>query len=120
VGARVALSVLGTLPPGPLSTAIVAGDKAAISRANGVGGKLAARIVAELKDRVGTAATAISLGVPATTSAEGAAAEALSALVNLGYARSEAFAAVGRVQARLGEGAPVDAVLRESLRELSP
>jgi holliday junction DNA helicase RuvA len=136
VGAKAALAILGVLRPGELATAIAIGDKAAITRANGVGAKLAARIVAELKDKVGglpsgggaglgAAALAAASGPlsgmddPAVSPLLGAARDAVSALGNLGYGRGDAFAAVARVQARLGAGAAVDQLIREALRELA-
>jgi Holliday junction DNA helicase RuvA len=118
VGARVALSILGTLPPARLETALAAGDRAALARSAGVGPRLAARIVAELKDRVGTLETGVAS--PAAPVAEGGTlGDALSALVNLGYPRSDAYAALGRAQGRLGEQAAVDALIREGLKDLA-
>jgi Holliday junction DNA helicase RuvA len=120
VGARTALAVLGTLGPGQLVSAVAAQDRAALTRVPGVGAKLAARIVAELKDRIGalaerTPAVAASpaAGTPAALD------DVVSALVNLGYARSEAYAAAARSRSRLGEGADVAALIRLSLRELA-
>lgn len=122
VGARTALAVLGTLAPGQLVAAIAAQDRTALTRASGVGAKLAARIVAELKERVGalpvsTNRTGLPVGSIAIPS--GPAEDAVSALVNLGYGRAEAFAAVARCRAKLGEAAEVGALVREGLRELS-
>jgi len=82
VGARLALAVLGALPPDALVTAILAQDKAALARAEGVGPKLAQRIVTELKDKVGTIALGGARALP--EDAEAASADAVSALVNLG------------------------------------
>ena len=122
VGARVALSILSTLSPDEIARAIAAGDKASLSRPAGVGPKLAARLATELKDK------AASFGVaPAPARASAAAApapgsvneDAVSALVNLGYRRVEAFGAVARVTQRLGEAAQLDAVIRAGLQELS-
>src|SRR5262249_35783672 len=88
VGARLGLALLGVLGPDDLPRALAAGDKASLSRAPGVGAKLAGRIIAELKDKVG----AIALGPAAIGLPErGAEADAVSALVNLGYRRLEAF-----------------------------
>ena len=121
VGARVALAVLSVLGPGDLVHAVAAQDKAAVSQANGVGGKLAGRIVSELRDVVGD----LVLGPAGTTSAlaalapVGAEADAVSALVNLGYRRSEAQAAVAGAARRSGADAPVDALIRAGLRELN-
>ena len=130
VGAKAALAILSVLRPGDLATAIALGDRASITRANGVGGKLAARIVAELKDRVGALPTAGGDGIaglpgaigaddPAASPFLGAARDAVSALGNLGYGRGDAFAAVARVQQRLGAGAAVDQLIREALKELA-
>ena len=122
VGARVALSILSTLSPDEIARAIAAGDKASLSRPAGVGPKLAARLATELKDK------AAAFGVaPAPARASAAAApapgsvneDAVSALVNLGYRRVEAFGAVARVTQRLGEAAQLDAVIRAGLQELS-
>jgi Holliday junction DNA helicase RuvA len=122
VGARMALAVLSVLSPSDLIQAIAAQDKAALTRASGVGPKLAGRIVAELKDKAG----AIALGPVAPTadgvaaSGLGAAAEdALSALCNLGYGRSEALGAVAQASRRLGTGATLESLVKEGLRELS-
>ncbi len=120
VGARVALSLLGTLRPHEIANAIAAGDRASLSRANGVGGRLAARIVSELKDRVGALPVAAGIELPTLATPEGSAGDALSALLHLGYARVDAFAALARVQGRLGPDLPVDALVREGLKELSP
>jgi Holliday junction DNA helicase RuvA len=123
VGARVALSILSTLSPDEIARAIAAGDKASLSRPAGVGPKLAARLATELKDK------AAAFGVaPAPSRAAAAAApvpggsvneDAVSALVNLGYRRVEAFGAIARVTQRLGEGAQLDAVIRAGLQELA-
>jgi holliday junction DNA helicase RuvA len=117
VGAKLALAILSTLAPDALVTAIMAQDRAALARADGVGPKLAQRIANELKDKVG----GIALG-PAASSApaapKGAAADAVSALVNLGYSRSDAFSAVHEAAKRLGGEPRIDALIRAGLREL--
>jgi len=117
VGARLALALLGVLAPDALATAIMAQDKAALARADGVGPKLAQRIANELKDKVG----GITLG-PAAASAPaapaGAAADAVSALVNLGYSRTDAYGAIDQAARRLGAGARIDALIRAGLQEL--
>jgi len=122
VGARMALAVLSALSPGDLIRAIAAQDKAALTRANGVGNKLAARIVTELKDKAGRLAlgpgAAAGAGA-ASTGLEASAEDALSALVNLGYGRSEALGAVVEASRRLGSQAPLAALIKEGLRELS-
>jgi Holliday junction DNA helicase RuvA len=122
VGARTALAILGTLAPGQLVAAIAAQDRTALTRASGVGAKLAARIVAELKERVG--ALPIPTGRPGAAAATaampaGPAEDAVSALVNLGYGRAEAFAAIARCRTRLGDAAEIGALVREGLRELT-
>ena len=115
VGGRVALSLLSVLGPEELLAAVASGDRKALSRADGVGPKLAARIVNELKDRVG------SQGVPAASDGAGAGAaeEAVSALVNLGYGRAEAFGAVAGARRRLGPEAGLDDLIRAGLGELA-
>ncbi len=114
VGGRVALSILTVLAPDELSRAVASGDKAMVARANGVGPKLALRIVTELKDKAGPA-----LGpVPAGSAAKGGTqADALSALANLGFRPQEASAAVSAAVDELGEGATLDALVRLALRK---
>lgn len=124
VGARVALSVLSVLTPGELSSAIALQDKAMIGRANGVGPKLAVRIVTELKGKapVGGSVDAGTLGLQAALGegvAAGNVADAVSALVNLGYSSAQASAAVARVVGREGDGVATDKLIRLGLRELS-
>jgi len=122
VGARVGLSILSTLSPDEIARAIAAQDKASLSRPAGVGPKLAARLATELKDKAaafGVApapARADQTAVPAAGSINE---DAVSALVNLGYRRVEAFGAVARVTQRLGTGARLDAVIRAGLQELA-
>jgi holliday junction DNA helicase RuvA len=116
VGARLALAVLGALSPDALVTAILSGDKAALARADGVGAKLAQRIVSELKDKTGTIALGSVQAMP--VGAEAATADAVSALVNLGYQRSEAYGAISAAARRLGPKAALDALIRAGLREL--
>jgi holliday junction DNA helicase RuvA len=123
VGARVALSILSTLSPDEIARAIAAGDKASLSRPAGVGPKLAARLATELKDK----AAAFGVTPAPTRGAEAASPaaagsvneDAVSALVNLGYRRVEAFGAIARVTQRLGSGAQLDAVIRAGLQELA-
>lgn len=116
VGARVALAILSVLDPGDLARAIAAQDKAMVARANGVGPKLAERIVRELKDRVGDIALGPGAG-RAAASAQGAAADALSALTGLGFRPGEASAAVAAAADELGEDASLDALVRLALRK---
>ena len=122
VGARVALSILSALSPDEIARAINAQDRAPLTRANGVGPKVAGRIVAELKDKVGSLPASEPVMAQGTARAGPGddASDALAALASLGYGRSEAYAALARVQARLGPETPLDTLIRESLRELSP
>jgi holliday junction DNA helicase RuvA len=124
VGSRVALSLLSTLSPDQLATAIAAQDRASLSRASGVGPKLAARLLTELKDRAaqwGAAPRVRVVGAPEAAAAPpGSISEdAVSALVNLGYRRAEAYGAVARASGRLGAEARLDALIRAGLQELS-
>ncbi len=122
VGAKMALAVLSTLAPSDLIRALAAQDKAALTRANGVGPKLALRILAELKDKAGTIALGPVAAVGRAAGASGLEApaeDALSALVNLGYGRSEALGAVVEASRRLGAQAPLSALIKEGLKELS-
>jgi len=121
VGARLALAILSVLDPDELARAVHAQDKVPLTRAVGVGPKVAGRIVAELKDRIGALpATSSSRAAAGDATGGGPAADALAALVQLGYGRSEAFAALTSVQAQLGEGASVESLIRASLQQLSP
>jgi len=122
VGARVALSILSTLSPDEIARAIAAGDKASLSRPAGVGPKLAARLATELKDKAaafGVAPASARAAAAAPVSGGSINEDAVSALVNLGYRRVEAFGAVARVTQRLGDGAQLDAVIRAGLQELA-
>ncbi len=136
VGAKLALALLSVMDAPALQLAIAAGDRKALTRANGVGGKLAQRIVNELGDRLGAlagapgdAAPGIRPGGAATPGAEGDgggddAREALigdaaSALVNLGYGRSEALRAVMNAARRDGPPLSLAELIREGLKELS-
>jgi holliday junction DNA helicase RuvA len=115
VGGRVALAILSTLDGDELSRAVSSGDKAMVARANGVGPKLAQRIVMELKDKIGGVALGVAGSLP--KAAAGAAADALSALANLGFKPGEAGAAVAAAEAELGEGATLDALVRLALKK---
>jgi Holliday junction DNA helicase RuvA len=126
VGARVALSILSTLSPDEIARAIAAQDRATLSRPAGVGPKLAARLATELKDKaaafgIAPAAHGVRAGAdaPAAMQAGSVNEDAVSALVNLGYKRIEAFGAVARVTQRLGGEARLDAVIRAGLQELA-
>jgi holliday junction DNA helicase RuvA len=124
VGARVALSVLGTLKVADLASAIAMRDKAMIARSPGVGPKVAERIVTELKDK----APAFANIDPAVIRLSGAVeekrapqpvADAISALVNLGYGQPQAAAAIAAAARDTGEGADTARLIRLGLRELS-
>jgi holliday junction DNA helicase RuvA len=117
VGGRVALSILSVLGPDELGRAIAGGDKAMVARANGVGPKLAMRIVNELKDKVGGIVIGPGAGLAPVAAAGGAAADALSALANLGFRPGEASAAVSAAVEELGDGASLDALVRLALRK---
>jgi Holliday junction DNA helicase RuvA len=123
VGAKVALAILGILAPDDLSLAIAAQDKAIVTRAPGVGPKLAQRIVLELKDKAGNIALGAGAVAPAAgvngKASGGPAEDAISALVNLGYRRAEAYGAVAKAARDLGERASLDALIRAGLKELS-
>jgi len=120
VGAKVALSILSALAPEQIAQVIAAQDKSALTQADGVGPKLALRLVTELKDKVPAfAAKPVPLrgkdaGMPLPSSA---ASDAVSALVNLGYRRAEAFAAVASA-GRASPAAKLDELIRLSLAEL--
>jgi len=125
VGVKVAMNLLTTLLPDELMRAIVAGDKGAVGRAPGVGPKLAARILGELKDKVGAMALAATgeqeaADIGAAFSAGGTVGDAASALVNLGYNPSQALGAVSRAAGRLGPDATLEALIRGGLSELAP
>ncbi len=113
VGARVALAILSALDAADLSRAIAAQDKAMVARANGVGPKLAERIVRELKDKVGGIAISGAVSVVPGT----AGADAVSALLNLGFRPAEAASAVAAAEEELGVGATLDALVRLALRK---
>jgi Holliday junction DNA helicase RuvA len=115
VGARVALAILSALEPAELSRAVMAQDKATVARANGVGPKLAERIVRELKDRVG--GVALGPGAASQVVAVGASADAVSALLNLGFRPAEASAAVAAAEEELGPAATLDALVRLALKK---
>jgi Holliday junction DNA helicase RuvA len=123
VGAKVALAILGVLSAAELSSAIASQDKAMVARAQGVGPKLAARIVLELKDKAPAGGVA-ELGGDIASADQGsklpkAASDAVLALVGLGYARPQAAAAVAKGFAALGAGAETAALIRLGLKELA-
>ncbi len=133
VGAKVAQSILGAIPADQLPVVIASQDKTALRQAEGVGEKLAVRIVTELKEKAGK----LALGQAATQKVQaargqsgkpsavlngvekGVSNDAVSALINLGYGRAEAFSAVVTVLRERGDDLPLGDVIRESLKELS-
>ena len=123
VGARVALAILSVLGPGDLASAIALQDKAMIGRANGVGKKLAERIVLELKDKapaytaadVGLGQIAAELAAPKSS----AVADSVSALVNLGYGQTQAAMAVSVAMKKAGDDQPTEKLIRLALKELA-
>jgi Holliday junction DNA helicase RuvA len=115
VGGRVALAILSALSADELQRSVASGDKAMVARAQGVGPKLAERIVRELKDKVGGVAP--GPGAPAAMPATGAANDAVSALTNLGFRPAEANAAVASANDELGDGATLDALVRLALKK---
>lgn len=123
VGTKVALAILSTLSTSEIGNAIALQDKALIGRANGVGKKLAERIVLELKDKVPAFTVADSslsklaaeLDAPKPT----AAADAVSALVNLGYGQMQAGAAVSAAMKKGGDDQPTEKLIRLALKELA-
>ncbi|MGB3273383.1 MAG: Holliday junction branch migration protein RuvA [Xanthobacteraceae bacterium] len=124
VGARVALSVLGTLSPSDLASAIALRDKALVARSPGVGPKVAERIVTELKDKAPALADVDPAVVRLTGALDDARApkplaDAISALVNLGYGQPQAAAAIASVARDAGEGAETAQLIRLGLKELA-
>lgn len=123
VGARMAIGILSALRPDELTSAIVSQDKTALKRASGVGPKLAVRILTELKDKVvgmdwsGIAAPVSGDIMPAAPA--GATAEAVSALVNLGYGRSEAMRAISTASGSVGSSADSAVLIRAGLKALA-
>ena len=125
VGAKAAMAILSVLSPADLSSAIMAGDKAMVARADGVGPKIAQRVVNELAEKIGRFP---SLGDGLSTNVAGSSAgqdapvasamgDALSALINLGYGRTEAHAALLRVQ-QAGEADDLSGLIAGALREI--
>jgi Holliday junction DNA helicase RuvA len=124
VGTKVALSILSTLKPADLASAIATRDKAMVARAQGVGPKVAERIVTELKDKAPAYATVD----PAVIRLSGAieerkapqpVADAVSALINLGYGQPQAAAAIAAARRSAGEGADAASLIRLGLKELA-
>ncbi len=118
VGAKLALAVLSGLSPRDLVSAIATGDRASLTRLPGVGARIADRLLSELREKAGGMPTGAAT-VAAPVLGGGVEADALAALSGLGFRRQEAAPAVSRVIERLGDVAGLDAVLRDSLRELA-
>ncbi len=129
IGGKAALSILSALTPQQLIAAIASGDKSAVGQADGVGPKLALRVVTELKDKVGklpaSFAPALTDGGAAQTPVNNNslplqfAEDAISALVNLGYARIDAFRAVANASKNLDPKTPVQKIIPAALKELA-
>ncbi|MDF2368119.1 Holliday junction branch migration protein RuvA [Sneathiella sp.] len=124
VGAKVALGVLSLYSGEELTQIVAAGDKTALTRVSGVGPKVAGRIAAELKDKVakmdlGPVAFNAEVSQTAPKPAQAAAGDAVSALVNLGYGRAEAFGAVAAAARSLGPEASVEILITAGLKELA-
>jgi len=122
VGVKMAMAILSVFAPSELAHAIAAKDTKSLTRVSGVGGKLAERLTTELKNKVaklpvGAGASPKGKGsaLPPPTASE----DAISALVNLGYSRSDAYNAVVLAAGKLGEEPPVDSLIKESLRKLA-
>jgi Holliday junction DNA helicase RuvA len=119
VGARVALAILSALTVDELHRAIASGDNAMVARSQGVGPKLAQRIVNELKDKAGALVLGTGGMAPVPQPAGSLGADAASALLNLGFRPAEAAAAVARAEDELGTGATLDALVRVALKKAS-
>lgn len=120
VGAKVALAILSALAPQEVADAVMAEDKATLTRAQGVGPRVATRILAELRDKAAELSVVrrVDFGTAQTDEA-GATGDAVSALVNLGYRRGDAFGAVAQAAQQLGGDASVEALVKAGLQELS-
>ncbi len=121
VGARVALAILTVVPAQGLAAAIAAQDKAPLTSASGVGAKLAQRILSELKDKASALAPAgVVVPLAGADGDQGPAVDAVSALVNIGYARTDAFGAISTASRALGDEATIEALITNGLKELAP
>jgi Holliday junction DNA helicase RuvA len=124
VGAKVALGILSLYSGDELTQIVAAGDKTALTRVSGVGPKVAGRIASELKDKVakmdlGPVAFNAEISTAAPKPAQAAAGDAVSAMVNLGYGRAEAFGAVAAAARSLGPEASVETLITAGLKELA-
>ena len=117
VGSKVALGILSAFAPDELHRAVMSGDKAMVARAQGVGPKLAQRIVNELKDKAG--GIALGSGAAPTSASGSHASDAVSALLNLGFRPSEAATAVAQAEAELGAEPGLDALVRSALKKVA-
>ncbi len=122
VGARVALAILSVLTPTDIVQSITAQDKAVLTRANGVGARVAERIVNELREKAGSVVVAREFAVPrgdaVLAAGDGDRADAVSALENLGYRRTEAYMAVLAAAKALGDEARLETLISAALKEL--
>ena len=121
VGAKAAMAILSVLTSDELATAIMAGDRAMVARADGIGPKLAQRVVNELAEKVGALPTGAAAAMPSGTAApgeDGAGADAMSALVNLGYGRAEAHAALQRARAGGADDGDLSGLIAAALQEM--
>ena len=121
VGAKAAMAILSVLTPDELADAVMSGDRAMVARADGVGPKLAQRVVNELATKIGSlpvAATGMGVSGRAAGGNGTVGVDAMSALVNLGYGRAEAHAALQRVRAGGASGDDLSALIAAALQEL--
>lgn len=121
VGAKMALAILSALTPPEIANAIMAADAKTLTRANGVGQKLALRLITELKDKAivtGSSFAVTGATKSTATKSGGVFEDALSALINLGYARGDAFQALAVVRAKANEDAPLSAIIPLALKEI--
>lgn len=120
VGAKVALALLSSLTTDEIAAAIATGDKAMLTRADGVGAKLAQRLASELKDKVAAlpAGAGMNIGLEGSVAGDGGR-DAVSALVNLGYRPMQAETAIAKAAQKLGAKAKTPELIRAGLRELA-
>ncbi len=116
VGGKVGLALLSALEPSELQQAIASGDSASVTRANGVGPKLASRIVNELQDKVGGLATSDGQGITSSSASGNHSGDAAGALTSLGFKPAEASRAVSAAYDELGRDATLDALIRRALK----
>lgn len=122
VGPKLAMAVLSALPPDQLARVMIAGDIASLRRISGVGPNLAKRLATELSGFAAAMPTGTAFApipAPALSAPAGPLADALSALLNLGYRRAEAESALAAAQAEAGDDAPLDALIRLGLKRLA-